>query len=296
MKEISIEELTNKKIYTLLNDIEKNRNSYLNEEYHQEYLHQIRVSIRKIRALCSLLKKYFRDNKAQDCKSSFSLIAKYTNEARDIDVYLIKLEDYKKLLPKKRASDIDPVINFLKDQKEFEYNKLSAFFKSERYVYTILKYKSAFQSNTILKSNKTNGRETARENLIKAYSKITACGLRLDENSSDSEFHRLRIEFKKLRYLIELFEPFYSPANYQAVTEKLKKIQDILGSFNDYIIQQKKLRYFIDTIHLDKAQKRSLNLLIEHFEDEQAKLKKRFHKKFRNFCDEYFKEQLISFD
>ena len=42
MKEISIEELTNKKIYDLLNDIEHNRNSYLNEEYHQEYLHQIK--------------------------------------------------------------------------------------------------------------------------------------------------------------------------------------------------------------------------------------------------------------
>ncbi len=295
MEEISIEELTSKKIFNLLIDIEKNRNAYISEVYNQEYLHQIRVSIRKIRALCSLLKKYFKDNKAQDCKSSFSLIAKYTNEARDIDVYLIKLQEYKNILPKKRAKDIDVIIHYLKDQKDTEYNKLSTFFKSERYVYTILKYKSAFKSNSILRSAKTNAQETAKENLIKIHNKIVTNGLKLDINSSNSEFHRLRIEFKKLRYLIELFESFYSQFQYQSIVDKLKKIQDILGSFNDYDIQKKKLKSFIETLHLNKDQRDTLGLLIEHFEDEQEKLKRKFHKKFKNFCDNYFKEQMVNF-
>jgi len=53
--------------------------------------------------------------------------------------------------------------------------------------------------------------------------------------------HALRIECKKLRYLIEFFAGLF-PANEIALLSRyLKKLQDNLGEFNDLCIQQEYL-------------------------------------------------------
>ena len=61
----------------------------------------------------------------------------------------------------------------------------------------------------------------------------------LDVFLIDSDVHQLRIECKKLRYLLEYFTPLYVPnqghlgIQHRANVKQLKQLQDRLGAFND---------------------------------------------------------------
>ena len=69
--------------------------------------------------------------------------------------------------------------------------------------------------------------------------KIARC---IDENTEDGTIHQLRINCKKLRYLMEFFGPLFPEQEIKALIKSLKLLQDNLGNFNDYAVQQTFLR------------------------------------------------------
>ena len=50
--------------------------------------------------------------------------------------------------------------------------------------------------------------------------------------------HDLRIECKKLRYLMEFFASLYPVEALSLLIKQLKKLQNNLGDFNDYCVQE----------------------------------------------------------
>ena len=68
--------------------------------------------------------------------------------------------------------------------------------------------------------------------------------LEIDDDSPDEALHRLRIDAKKLRYLLEFFRALYPPKEIGAVVGALKSLQDNLGDFNDLSVQQGAMRGF----------------------------------------------------
>jgi CHAD domain-containing protein len=63
----------------------------------------------------------------------------------------------------------------------------------------------------------------------------------LDETTPDELIHQLRINCKKLRYLMEFFTPLFPPTKIKSLIRSLKLLQDNLGNFNDYSVQQQYL-------------------------------------------------------
>ncbi|MCG8617817.1 MAG: CHAD domain-containing protein, partial [Desulfobacterales bacterium] len=53
--------------------------------------------------------------------------------------------------------------------------------------------------------------------------------------------HDLRIQCKKLRYLIEASAPLFHAKEARKLLKKLKRMQDHLGKFNDQSVQQEAL-------------------------------------------------------
>ena len=53
-----------------------------------------------------------------------------------------------------------------------------------------------------------------------------------------SFIHQLRIECKKLRYMLEFFGELYDHDQLDAVVRDLKRVQHSLGLYNDYATQQ----------------------------------------------------------
>ena len=57
------------------------------------------------------------------------------------------------------------------------------------------------------------------------------------QNTEDEMLHALRIECKKLRYLMEFFSSLFSSKKINVLIGQLKKLQDNLGDFNDLCVQ-----------------------------------------------------------
>ena len=79
----------------------------------------------------------------------------------------------------------------------------------------------------------------------KRYQKVCKIGCHINADTPDEEVHRLRIQCKKLRYLMEFFSPLFPEKVIKKLVKALKRLQDNLGRFNDFSVQQRSLQAFL---------------------------------------------------
>src|SRR6185295_11597404 len=63
----------------------------------------------------------------------------------------------------------------------------------------------------------------------------------IGEQSTAERLHEVRIDAKKLRYLVDVMPAFYDAADLECILGALKKLQGALGDFNDATVQEKRL-------------------------------------------------------
>src|SRR5262249_21678064 len=63
----------------------------------------------------------------------------------------------------------------------------------------------------------------------------------IDEYTSAARLHEVRIDAKKLRYLVDITPAFYDAEDFQCILRVLKKLQRVLGDFNDAHVQERRL-------------------------------------------------------
>ena len=78
----------------------------------------------------------------------------------------------------------------------------------------------------------------------KRYRKVCKIARSITDDTPDETVHDLRIDCKKLRYLMEFFAPLFDATGFKTILKPLKKLQDNLGLFNDYSVQQEALLAF----------------------------------------------------
>ena len=81
----------------------------------------------------------------------------------------------------------------------------------------------------------------AKKRIYKKYRSIVKAGHLILENTEDDMLHALRIECKKLRYLMEFFSSLFNRRKINVLIGQLKKLQDNLGDFNDFCVQEEYL-------------------------------------------------------
>jgi CHAD domain-containing protein len=97
----------------------------------------------------------------------------------------------------------------------------------------------------------------------------------------------MRLECKKLRYLLEMFGSLYPADEVRGLIRSLKQFQDTLGDFNDLAIQRQILQDAGDALtDLDPTNRRALDRLIESLDARQDELRQRFADRFARFAGE----------
>jgi CHAD domain-containing protein len=71
--------------------------------------------------------------------------------------------------------------------------------------------------------------------------RITAAAAAIDEDTGATRLHRVRIDAKRLRYLVDVAPAFYDPTDIRRVLRALKRLQRVLGEFNDAHVQEVQL-------------------------------------------------------
>jgi CHAD domain-containing protein len=266
--------------------------AFIEKDLDTEFLHDYRVAIRRTRSALNQIKNVFPSESTLRFKKDFSFVGKLSNQLRDLDVYLFKKDAYKAMLPSLLRDDIEPLFVYLCNKRSKALKQLVSSFNSDKYRRILLDWEAFLnepQRDVPTASNADKCILTmAQKRISKLYGSIVESINMILENIDDDKFHALRIECKKLRYLMEFFSSLFSRKNMNALIEQLKNLQNKLGDLNDLCVQQEYLLNISDELPVtNKKNKRvlvSIGSLIGTLDGEMRLLRKSLFKTFTDFA------------
>lgn len=210
-----------------------------------EFLHDYRVALRRVRSVISLFKGVYAPDQTAALKMRFSAIMARTGALRDLDVYLQEQDRYMDLVPEAFRPGIAKLFASLAAGRDAAQAELAGDLRSDDYEREITALVRLFDKPKRLAKGPQadrNALDFARKLIWKRYRKVCAIAREIGELTPDDTVHELRIHCKKLRYLMEFFGPLFGAAEIKPLIKSLKRLQNNLGAFNDYSVQQEALQ------------------------------------------------------
>jgi CHAD domain-containing protein len=257
-----------------------------------EFLHDFRVAVRRTRSALSQVKRVFPTAVTERFKADFRAVGRFSNDLRDLDVYLLSETGYRALLPEILADDIGPLFTHLKRKRSQVLKQVRRDLESEQYLRIIQAWQAFLNEPSRDDPSAPNAGQPiinlAQARLYKIYRRIVKAGHQILENVADEKLHALRIECKKLRYLMEFFASLFPEDEIGQLVKQLKKLQDNLGDFNDLCVQEEYLLRAAAELPAAKAEPQEALLaiggLISRLDQERQVVKADFAKTFTNFA------------
>lgn len=235
-------------VKTLLQVTRRNEPGLI-DDIDTEFLHQWRVSLRKVRSVLTLFKGVVATETLDQLKQDFRDIMQDTNLMRDRDVYLLSKEDYFALVPPQAHPGLDVLFQLLQQDRDEAFGKVKAMLKSKPYKKQIKSIQKLFENpENLPKGPKADAPSKffAADLVLKRYKKVCKLAGNITDKTPDETIHELRIQCKKLRYLIESAQPLFDDKQIKNLLKTLKGLQEHLGSFNDQSVQQVTLAQCLD--------------------------------------------------
>ena len=261
------------------------------EDLDSEFLHDFRVALRRTRSGLHLVKDVLPTAVVDTFAKDFSILGGLTGPTRDLDVYLLKQDDYLARVPTVLQPGLLAFFADLAVRRQVEQKKMVRALRSKK-SRTILNAWKRYLTSVDREPAPAAGVRVdhlAGRIVFRRFKRVMRDGKALDTATPDPEIHRLRIQCKKLRYAIEFFSSLYPAEEIQMVIRQLKRLQDILGSFNDLSVQQQVLRHSLEA--LPTGSRRNLKLaaalgaLMQSLFQEQQELRTHFAEAFTQFSD-----------
>ena len=258
-----------------------------------EFLHDLRVAIRRTRSGLSLVKRVLPPTVVARFKKEFAALGSMTGPTRDLDVYLKDRQKYLDRLPPALQPGLELFFNDLAKQRQTEQKKLARRLRAKKIKTLFEDWQRCLELEDLHPAPlaHVSVKGVADPIIHRHHKKVLRSGLNLDTTTPDDAVHDLRIQCKKLRYSMEFFSSLYPKDDLQVVIKHLKKLQDILGVFNDLSVQQTMLRHALGLMnekspireHLAIAA--SLGGLMQSLYQEQMALRTHFKETFAQFSD-----------
>jgi CHAD domain-containing protein len=129
--------------------------------------------------------------------------------------------------------------------------------------------------------------DVATERIRRRYRRMLRRGAGIGAATPPEVLHRLRIDGKKLRYLLEFFGSLYDADTTVELVDALKRLQDELGMFNDLQVQQAALaehaRRLSEQGEPPVETLLTIGRLIEVMRRRERKTRRRFRRQFAAF-------------
>lgn len=261
----------------------------IKEDIDTEFLHDFRVGIRRTRSALSQIKSVFPEVSLGRFRKDFTYLGKLTNRLRDLDVALLKQETYRSLLPGYLRSRLDPLFESLRAERTGEHRRLAAALDGARYRKIAADWEAFLegpQESVSPDNAEAPAKGLAQRFIGKRYGRVIELGAAIDASTPDADLHRLRIECKKLRYLLEFFSSLFPAGEIRLIVDHLKSLQDNLGDFNDFSVQQADLKKYLRALPSEKTHPETfaaIGGLIGCLYREQQNVRAAFSKSFAEF-------------
>ncbi|MEO1370782.1 MAG: CHAD domain-containing protein, partial [Acidobacteriota bacterium] len=275
-------------IYTALLEAMLTNEPGTRDDLDSEFLHDFRVAVRRTRSALSQVKGVFSDDVVEHFKQQFRWLGHITGPTRDLDVYLLKMPAYRADLPPGAQVHLEPLEHFLVERQAAEHGELVRNLGSARYRDLIDTWRAQLERPSVGPLAQAPVLEVASARIWKNYRRMVKTGLAITDETPAEALHDVRIIGKKLRYLMEFFRSLYPKKDIDTAIRELKRLQDNLGDFNDYEVQEAAMGRFADQLTKSMAADGSdpastllaMGRLQAHLDDGRSRERWRFAERF----------------
>lgn len=227
----------------LLGVIEANEDG-VRQETDIEFLHDLRVAVRRTRVLLGELKRIFAAPHFRHYRGEFAWLSRLTGPVRDIDVHLAAFQRYEHWLGG-TSPELEALRAALRSRRTDERRAMLEGLASQQYRALKKGWRAALdEADERWRSGDASvpADATVRALVERRHERVLARGRKLDEHSSDDDVHSLRKQIKKLRYLVELFPGALRVAEARGMLTDLKALQKLLGRHQDLSVRLAAMR------------------------------------------------------
>ncbi|WP_316860382.1 CHAD domain-containing protein [uncultured Cohaesibacter sp.] len=262
------------------------------EDIDTESLHDYRIALRKIRSVLSLFKGVLGEDDVQMLKKRFSALMARTGGLRDLDVFLLERHMVRDLVPEAFRDGLDEMFERVGNRREAEAVRLSDYLCSVGYLDEIKDLDRLLSGQPLLAKGKNAdlpARSFICSQIWKRYKALCKLGFETGLNEADEKLHALRIQCKKLRYLMVFVASGFPKSDYHHLVKPVKRLLDALGRFNDCAVQISYLEQFIKTLEAEdgsgrrKEMQASIIVLIDALQMRKERRRAKIAKRFRQF-------------
>ncbi|MEM1181426.1 MAG: CHAD domain-containing protein [Acidobacteriota bacterium] len=264
----------------------------LRADLDSEFLHDFRVAVRRTRSALSQVKGVFADDVVEHFKNQFRWLGQITGPTRDLDVYLLKMPTYRADLPEASQEHLEPLERFLVERQAAEQRELVRQLDSARYRDLIDTWRLQLARPSTGPLAEAPVVDVASARVWKLYRRMVKAGRAITDETPAEALHDVRIVGKKLRYLMEFFRSLYAKKEIDTAIRELKRLQDLLGDFNDYEVQEAAMGQF--AVQLADSMKAhgqdsapsllAMGRLQAHLDDGRTRERWRFAERFERFA------------
>ncbi|MFN8380094.1 MAG: CHAD domain-containing protein [Anaerolineae bacterium] len=262
-----------------------------------EDVHEMRVSTRRMRSALRLLEPYYTGKTAARFRRDLGEIAAVLGDIRDRDVLLANMSADLPALPEAAQAELRRVMQFIEGERESEREDLTAMVEKRRYSRFIERFRAflttpgaqavAFSEHAVAPSLVRHVLPTViyqHLGIVRAYDAVIT-------TAEAPTLHQLRIEFKRLRYSITIFEEVLG-SGARTYLKDLKIMQDHLGRMQDIATAHVLLEPL--QARLDEAQQAALNAYFAQVDSELAELRAKVPALWQHFDGKTVQKQLTS--
>ena len=256
-----------------------------------EFLHDFRVAVRRTRSALGQMKTVFPPATLARFRDKFAWLGSITSQTRDLDVYLLKFENYRNQLPDALQADLEPLRTFLNRHHEQEQTRLSRELRTARYRQLKSQWRRYLTSPLPKRPATGDARgsigEVAPRRTWRMYKRVLREGRAITPASPAEDLHELRKSCKKLRYMMEFFQRLYPAKKIRALIRELKGLQENLGDFQDLEVQIHSLQHYSEQMKqegdMTPRTELAMDILLKGLETRMQEVRDIFESRFQQF-------------
>lgn len=254
-----------------------------------EYVHEMRVAIRRARTAQELFGHYFRRSAIEPVFTDLRRLGRRLGAVRDLDVALENLGEFRAGLPDAEQGDVAKLEEFVQARRAAARLALLEWLDGPQHAATLTAFikftrspgKGVKQSVAKLASPEPlqvrhvmPGVIMARFARVRAYEPL----VETEVEAPAEQMHALRIECKYLRYSLEFSRHLLGKEG-EALIDQLKRMQDHLGAFNDTFVERGRLLAW----QKDGLDEKLIRARLQDLSDTAARLQAEFPAAYRAF-------------
>ncbi|MFA5825418.1 MAG: CHAD domain-containing protein [Gallionellaceae bacterium] len=201
-----------------------------------EYLHQVRIALRRLRVVLGMAAKYRADAELESLRANIGELGTALGLSREWDVFVTQT------LPAiQKHSDANAGLKAIAQQSEklrqHYHQRVHAALQNGEFQRLLLRF-GAWMNGDYWRDtgNAKNLSSFAAKILHKHARKVRQHGASVLQAADVKQLHVLRIACKNLRYSADLFSSLYGEGKSKRYLDALAKLQDRLGEFNDHAV------------------------------------------------------------